>query len=288
MAQTDNSTRIQNFNLFGEAGDLPDVVHCETIETRSQLHDWEFSPHRHARLHQVLLVASGGGRAQIEGQVVTLRPGHFVNVPTGSVHGFSFLEDTEGWVVTIGTEILDQTLHESEGLRPVLAQAVIAETSNEINALILNIFREHSARGFGRAHILRALSGQLVGQVARRIFDTGQAGLAVMETSLQRRFLALVEDQFLNHWSVTDYAAELAVSTTHLSRVMRNATGQAASRIIEARMVREARRQLAYTNLSIQQVAYALGYIDPAYFSRVFSRACGMSPRAFRLQREDI
>ena len=45
------SASILNYNLFGETGDLPDVVHCETIEVRSLLHDWEFAPHRHARLH---------------------------------------------------------------------------------------------------------------------------------------------------------------------------------------------------------------------------------------------
>ena len=47
---------ILNYNLFGESRDLPDVVHCETIEARSRLHNWEFAPHRHARLHQVLLL----------------------------------------------------------------------------------------------------------------------------------------------------------------------------------------------------------------------------------------
>ena len=68
---------------------------------------------------------------------------------------------------------------------------------------------------------------------------------------------------------------------------MRTATGQPASRSVEARLVREARRQLAYTNLSISQIAYALGFIDPAYFSRVFSRATGLSPREFRSRLED-
>ncbi len=102
------------------------------------------------------------------------------------------------------------------------------------------------------------------------------------EAPLQRRFEALVEARYLEHRRVSDYAKELAVSTTHLSRVSRNATGYSALRIIEERMIREARRQLTYTNLTITEIAYALGYIDPAYFSRVFSRATGMSPREFR------
>jgi AraC family transcriptional regulator, transcriptional activator of pobA len=46
--------------------------------------------------------------------------------------------------------------------------------------------------------------------------------------------------------------------------------------------MREARRNLAYTKLSISSIAYALGYSDPAYFSRTFSRDAGVSPRQFR------
>jgi AraC family transcriptional activator of pobA len=54
--------------------------------------------------------------------------------------------------------------------------------------------------------------------------------------------------------------------------------------MIEARMMREARRNLAYTNLSISTIAYTLGFADPAYFSRVFTRDAGVSPKAFRSQ----
>ena len=54
-------SKIQSYSLFGESKHLPDVLHCETIADRSVLHDWELAPHRHARLHQILLVQSGGG-----------------------------------------------------------------------------------------------------------------------------------------------------------------------------------------------------------------------------------
>ena len=56
---------VQTYNLFGESGDLPDVVHCETIASRSVLHDWTLAVHRHARLHQVLLIERGGGEATL-------------------------------------------------------------------------------------------------------------------------------------------------------------------------------------------------------------------------------
>ena len=54
---------------------------------------------------------------------------------------------------------------------------------------------------------------------------------------------------------------------------MRQATGRPASAAIEERVIREARRNLAYSNLPISEIAYELGFADPAYFSRVFARA---------------
>ena len=51
----------------------------------------------------------------------------------------------------------------------------------------------------------------------------------------------------LEHWKVADYARALAVTPTHLSRVVRAATGEPASRLIEVRLMREARRHLVYT-----------------------------------------
>ena len=99
-----------------------------------------------------------------------------------------------------------------------------------------------------------------------------------------QRLEALIEAHFLEHWQVADYARALAVSPTHLSRVARAATGVSAQRLIEARLMREARRNLAYTHLGVATIAYTLGYADPAYFTRAFTRDAGLSPRAFRAQ----
>ena len=281
MPQTPPSP-IRNYNLFGETGDLPDVVHCETIEARSKLHDWEFAPHRHARLHQVLLVDWGGGAAVLEDERMALDPRTLVNVPTGCVHGFSFTPGTHGWVLTIATEMMDQTLQSSEGLRQTLAQPDVFPAGDWARPVMEAIFEEHAGRDFARAQILRSLTGALLGRVARCLAETGTGAGRPVSGGVFEKFLALVEERFLDHWPVAAYADALAISPTHLSRITRAAVGQPASRIIEDRMIREARRNLAYTNLPVSQIAYMLGYNDPAYFSRVFAGATGMAPREFR------
>lgn len=278
--------RIETYNLFGESDDLPDVVHCETIAARSVRHDWEFVPHRHARLHQVLMIGRGGGRATFDGEALTLSNSHIANVPAGTVHGFTFTPGTEGWVVTIPVEVLDEGLAEAEGLRPLLARPAVVDATEEIGATITAIFTAYDARAFARAHELRARIALLAGLVARAIASQTPGRDAPVESGLQRRFEALVDAHYSEHLKVAAYAARLGVSPTHLSRVMRAATGRPATAAIQERIIREARRHLAYSNLSVSQIAYGLGYEDPAHFSRVFRRTTGLSPTEFRKRAE--
>jgi len=278
-----SNSAIQVYNLFGESSDLPDVVHCETVASRSVLHDWKLAVHRHARLHQVILIERGGGEATLDGQVYALRPMHVVNVPVGDVHGFNFMPGTQGWVVTIAAEILDETLLAPEGLRSVLSKCTVVRGTPQMRATMKQIFAEFAGRNFGRAHVLRALSASLIGLVAREL-ARGKGDSSAADSELFRRFEALLEQHHLERWSVSDYAAALSITPTHLNRVTRAATGDTASHLILNRLIREARRNLVYTNLPVSAIAYALGFDDPAYFSRVYAAATGRSPRVFRAE----
>ena len=285
---------VVNCNLFGEEGDLPDVVHCETIEARSKLHDWELRRHRHGRLHQVLLIERGGGEALLEDRSHPLDSMRGVNLPIGFIHGFTFVPGTQGWVVTLASETLVRTLEPADPARRVLSRPAVFDGGAPICSAMQQVFDEYGGRGFARAQCLRSLSGLLLGLVARSL-RTGAPANSTPDAAREAapdsapdsdsrfaRFEELVEAHYADRWSVADYAQALSVTPVHLTRISRTATGMPASRVIEERIVREARRSLVYTDLPVSVVAYALGFEDPAYFSRLFSRATGMSPRRFR------
>jgi AraC family transcriptional activator of pobA len=278
---TTSQAGIRTYPLFGEVHDLPDVVHCETIAARSQLTGWTFAPHRHARLHQVLLVEKGRGEATLDGCACPLKAMRVVNVPTGHVHGFTFIPGMQGFVLTVATEMLDEALAQAEGLRRALSESSVIGATAQMRGLMAQIHAEYAGRHFARAHLLRALTSALLGLVARELADK-TAAADTGAADLFRRFAALLDQHFLEHWSVAEYAATLSISPTHLSRLTKAATGHAASELIRERVIREARRNLVYTNLSISTIAYALGFNDPAYFSRLFAGATGLSPRRFR------
>ena len=279
-----NIDGIRSYSLFGESQHLPDVLHCETIAERSALHDWELAPHRHTRLHQVLLITSGGGVAHLDGERVPLFAGALINVPQGHVHAFRFTQHTQGWVATLADELMDEILVRVGDVRRDLARPAVAPAPPELHQAMGQVWQEFSGRAKARALVLRGLSATLLGWVARAMEDHSPDDTPAPESSLVQRLEALIEAHFLEHWQVADYARALAVSPTHLSRVARATTGVSAQRLIEARLMREARRNLAYTHLGVATIAYTLGYADPAYFTRAFTRDAGLSPRAFRAQ----
>jgi AraC family transcriptional activator of pobA len=276
------SLGIRSYSLFGESEHLPDVMHCETIAVRSALHGWELAPHRHARLHQLLLLRSGTGVAHLEGRAVALRPMSLVNVPAGDVHAFVFEPGTQGWVATLADEMLDQILSPAADERRVLSRCCVLAADEPVQRVMAQIAEEFESRWPARALVLRGLCTALLGLTARALARSDPVAVDMAGSHLFHRFEALVEAHFLDQWTVAGYARALGVSSTHLSRIVRAATGEPASRLIGARVMREARRNLVYTGLPVATIAYTLGFADPAHFSRVFSRAEGVSPRAFR------
>lgn len=273
---------IRSYGLFGETANLPDPLHIETIAARSALHDWELAPHRHVRLHQLLLLRSGSGRLHLEGEALPLGPMSLVNVPPGAVHAFAFERGTQGWVATLADDLIEQLLPPAGEERRALSQGGVYAAGDALPPLLAQIMAEFEGDAPSRALLLQGLCAALLGHAARAAIRAAPSERDSPSSALLRRFEAQVDRHLLERRSVAAHARALAVSPTHLSRVVRAATGQPASRLIEARLMREARRQLAYTSLPVTTIAYTLGFADPAYFSRVFSRVEGLSPRAFR------
>jgi AraC family transcriptional activator of pobA len=84
---------------------------------------------------------------------------------------------------------------------------------------------------------------------------------------------------------VEAYAAALGLSAAHLNALCRRLAGVSALQLSNQRLLLEAKRNLVNTTLPVYQVADSLGFSEPAYFSRFFKRATGLTPKAFRGQR---
>jgi AraC family transcriptional activator of pobA len=98
------------------------------------------------------------------------------------------------------------------------------------------------------------------------------------------RYRELVDASYRTQPSLSLLAQQLGITSTQLNRVCRQLTGRSALALLHARVLLEAQRDLAYTTLSIKQVALGLGFGDAGYFTRFFQRLSGRTPTQWRGQ----
>jgi AraC family transcriptional activator of pobA len=75
----------------------------------------------------------------------------------------------------------------------------------------------------------------------------------------------------------------LAVSLVQLRAACASAAGQSPAKMIHARIVTEAKRNLIFGDMSMEQIAFGLGFSNAAYFTRFFRKEVGQAPSQFRI-----
>ena len=102
-------------------------------------------------------------------------------------------------------------------------------------------------------------------------------------SGLIENFQQLIENRFFEHHRIHTYANELGVTADYLSEQVKTVLGTPPSKLIHQRLLVEAKRLLAHTDLTAAEISYSLGFKDSAYFSRFFKRESNHTPLQFRI-----
>ncbi|MEM8582680.1 MAG: ATP-binding protein [Bacteroidota bacterium] len=120
----------------------------------------------------------------------------------------------------------------------------------------------------------------------QRRFALGEQAL-LASNDLENQFLndasAFVKSQLDNaQLSIPEMAQAMAMSQTQLYRKLKALTAQTPSQFVRQVRLEEGKRLLRKSELTIAEIAYAVGFSDPNYFSRTFNDAFGKSPSDYR------
>lgn len=284
---------IPHYFLYGERSPSEALQHVHIVSLEESLpkHHWEIHPHRHDNLHQLLIVRQGNVLTRVEERNRKENGPCLLSIPPTKVHGFVHQPDVKGLIVTITQSFLRHLFDETErkALSHLFLQPLVArpepgsEIAGSIDYLIPQLLVEYRSVASQQASMIGAYLKILFILLHRAIEAVPLTNLQQgSKTQHFEQFMGLLEDHYIEHWSVAEYACAMNMTTAKLNQLCQNHSGQNALSIIHERLLTEAKRQLIYTQLSAKEIAYKLGFKDTGYFSRFFSRKCDTTPGKFR------
>ena len=284
---------VPSFYLYGEPqrSVAEGFVHVENLDDRSRPSEWTIRPHVHRALNHIILIAEGGGAMQAEGTEVRFDAPCLLLIPAGIVHGFTWASESRGAVVTIADSYLRHLVTRDADLAPLFAHphavALPQPEDESADAAITRMGQELSWAGPGqRAAVESALLHLMV--LALRHATLGQQAQpgTPRQAALVARLRERIDQRFRLREPVSAHARALGVSLTALRQACARVANSSPAQMLDDRALLEARRMLLYSQLSVTDIAYAIGFEDPAYFSRFFARHVGQPPRSWRAARE--
>lgn len=249
-------------------------------------------PHRHD-FFEVLFLTKGSGFHVIDGNKYKIKPPCVFFMSPGQAHKIEFSNDIEGYIFIFTAEfyLINQNnqnrliefpffftirqdnppllLAEKEDVLFLksLFEKGISEIKNDVPYPI-NLLRS--------VLDLILTSCSILYKTDENTLNKGKGHIVV------KRFFQLVEENYLNNLSVTEYADKLAITANHLTQTVNQLTGKTSSQIIKSKQILEIKRLLVHTNLSVTEIATRLNFLDQSYFAKFFKREAGVSPLQYR------
>jgi AraC-like DNA-binding protein/quercetin dioxygenase-like cupin family protein len=263
----------------GKAGEV-EATTVRAVVERVDVAD--FRAVQRPEFHVLMRVTEGRATHMLDFHEHPLAPGSVLWVRPGQVHRWGDLTAYDAQWLIFPAGLLDpetaRLTQADSSYGPhhwELAGPTLVELFDQISALANDDQIPREFRSPALTHLLSGLLLQLAAQATSEPeVRTGSEAWAA--------FRELVEAEHPRHHEVAWYAARLGWSPRTLARATRTAAGRTPKQLIDERVLLEARRLLAHTDLSVADVGEAIGFDDASNFGAWFRLRASQTPAAFR------
>lgn len=228
----------------------------------------------------VAFLTDGSATVEIDFEQIELHTGEVLIVSPWQVHGkpSTAAWRVDGWILAFAPEMLTDTeaqLIEQYSISPRPfrpGNSIINDIS-----LMCSILERNS----DNISISAAMASAIKTIVVSTLYIS-DGDISGRYSAIALKLRKLIDIHITSEKGPAAYAAMLNISEVYLNEAVKAVTGLSAGAYIRSRAILQAKRQLAYTSLSAKEIAYALGYDDYAYFSKLFKKSVGRSPSEYR------
>lgn len=238
-----------------------------------------------------IVYVRSGSRLSTDFTDIEVQKDGVVFVTAGQVLKLS--ESFKGSIIYYNQDLYGVRLHDQEmacdellfdKVQKVPFIALNGADSEVISSIFDEIREEIAQNDIDLEEMVRVLLKQIIIKSTRLCQHIQGTNLySQQDLGFCRFFIQLVENNFFKHHDVASYANILNISAKALNKRVCKHSKYTPNEIIKRRIILEAKRLLVYTHLSVKEIGYKLGYEDPSYFIRFFSKQVKTAPQTFRL-----
>lgn len=284
--------KIPTYWLYGDDSreEADFWLHFEDLPARSRPYRWEIGRHRHGGFFQIFTILKGGGELVGETAAERFEAPCLILIPAGAVHGFRFAHESDGTVLTVRDDRLDEVTRADRRFASLFQTPLVLRLDSEtegtghIRRGLKRIRDELSGSDAGRMALVSSLLTDVLINLARQgARGTSEPGWGEGRDAARMQELNdLIDTHLAEHRPLAFYAERLGVSPTHLNRLSRLHFGESVQALADRKLISAARRELVFSPFPAKAVAFSLGFSDPAYFNRFFRKKTGMTPGRYR------
>lgn len=280
---------IEKSNVFGQS--LSNFgINILTLEPhQNQL---IVPPHRHDYYH-IMLVKKGIGEHTIDFKTYAIHSSTMFFISPGQVHSLELDKDAEGYVISFNASFY----HINENFQKLLDYPFFHSLSNspiihlnaekeKIISLWDELYEEYQAQRKNKEKLLRALLDVLLIRASSIYQNPKGDNKPVYITYQLRKLETLIDQHFKEHRLLNDYAKLMHISPRQLNSICKKGLNKTVVNLLHERLLIEAKRLLLFTNNSIHEIAYELGFADTSYFMRFFKKQTSSTADAYRNQNQ--
>ncbi|MCR9229119.1 MAG: AraC family transcriptional regulator [Flavobacteriaceae bacterium] len=232
-------------------------------------------PHRHDFYSLVWFIKSTGVNV-IDFEEYEIKHNRLFLMRPKQVHNWSYSKNSNGYIAVFDKHLLKEVTDFS--FNPFIDLS--DKNTKLLTPLFENLIEESKKNDkLSEKTIVQGISYLLL-QLKRLSIENPQKKEVKSKTNL--KFSKLVSDTISENLSVNEYASRLNLTVDKLNEICKKNYGQSPKTIILEKKITEAKRLLYFTDLSVKEIAFHLGFEDSSYFSRIFKQKTNLSPTEFK------
>ena len=152
---------------------------------------------------------------------------------------------------------------------------------NENNTTSFSFIFDEIEKNLENAHYLLQLVATLITKITTNYFDLLKTKRVI--DPLIIKVVALIEKKYKKHLSLNEYAQLLNIEPRTLQNRINKVSGKTIKELQNDRLLKEAKRLICISGLTISEIAFDLGFNDVAYFSNWFKKHTNTIPTEYKM-----